>query len=486
MKVTAKLVGAFLVGMVIVTCFGTWLEIRRESREFYQLVDQESRTIGQFFERAINRAWEIEGQDGAMSLLNNLKPARQEFVINWVWFDAASGDYRPLAPAADVQSVLINQRPSVIVQSARQPIICDYWPIDVPGARAGGLQFAKPATALRDVRWAEIYEMLAFIGWMILISGLIVAAVGVRYVGRPLQRLIVGTGQLAKGDFETRVELHSHDELSQLADSFNEMCVELKASRERLVAESTARLAATEQLRHVDRLKTVGRLASGVAHELGTPLNVVSGRAQLIAGGKLPEAEVVTSARTIQQEARRMTIIIRNLLDFARRRPPHRAPVDVRSVVDRSTKLLETIANKSGVSINVTTDAAPCIANIDAGQIEQVLSNVIMNAIQAMPEGGAVEVDVGRRRTSRIEAADQPPREYVCVNIRDHGAGVSADTLPHLFEPFFTTKAVGQGTGLGLSISYGIIQEHGGFIDVQSRPGEGSCFGIFLPIGDAP
>ena len=134
-----------------------------------------------------------------------------------------------------------------------------------------------------------------------------------------------------RGRDDTRIDLNTNDELSELAESFNQMCAELKASNLRLEEATAARLAATDQLRHDDRLKTVGRLASGVAHELGTPLNVVSGRAQLIAGGKLAEAEVMASAKTIQQEASRMTKIIGNLLDFARRRTPHRAAVDVRS-----------------------------------------------------------------------------------------------------------------------------------------------------------
>lgn len=484
MRVTAKLVITFLVSMLIVTFISTWLEIKRESREFHRLVDEQSRLMGQFFERTINRTWEAEGHEGVLKLLNNIQPKQREVRISWVWFDAPSGPHKPMASSGDVQSVLFEKTPSVIVQSIEQRFICDYWPVDVPGPREGGLQFVKPIKALMEVKNDVIEEMIAFVSSMLLVGGIVIAAVGVRFVGRPLNQLIEHTGQIAAGDLDSRVELKSNDELSQLGESFNAMCDKLKASRARLEEETAARLAATEQLRHDDRLKTVGRLASGVAHELGTPLNVVSGRAQLIAGGRLSEQEVVTSAKTIQHEANRMTTIIRHLLDFARRRTPHRSSVDVRSVVDQTTKLLGSLAKKHDVTISVRTDDSPCVASIDTGQMEQVLSNLIVNAIHAMPDGGAVEVDVNRRRSSRTNGGDEP-KEYVCVDIRDNGIGISPDDLPHLFEPFFTTKSIGQGTGLGLAISYGIMQEHGGFIDVQSRPGEGSCFSIFLPIGDS-
>jgi two-component system NtrC family sensor kinase len=484
MRVTAKLVVAFLAGMFIVTSISTWLEIQRESREFHRLLDEESRLMGQFFEPTVAAMWDAEGVEGVLGLLNRIQPRQHEVRVSWVWFDAPSGPYRPLVAFEDVHNVAFEEVAPVIVKSVEHRFICDYWPIDVSGPRAGGLQFIKPLTALSEVKRDVIEETIAFVSTMLLVSGLVVAVVGARFVGRPLKRLIDNTHKIAAGDLDSRVQLKSNDELSQLADSFNAMCDELSASRARLEQETADRLAATEQLRHDDRLKTVGRLASGVAHELGTPLNVVSGRAQLIAGGKLPQDEVLTSAKTIQHEANRMTTIIRNLLDFARRRTPQRSPVDVRNVVDQTTKLLGSLASKNDVSICVSSDASPCVASIDAGQIEQVLSNLILNAIQAMPDGGLVEVDVNRRRSTRNNGHDETPPQYVCVDVRDQGVGISSDDLPHVFEPFYSTKSIGKGTGLGLSISYGIIQEHGGFIDVQSRPREGSCFSVFLPIGD--
>ena len=131
---------------------------------------------------------------------------------------------------------------------------------------------------------------------------------------------------------------------------------------------------------------------------------------------------------------------------------------------------------------------APALAMIDMEQMQQALANLLVNAIQAMPQGGKVEVTIRReaRRRSDESAGDSTGTadgnaNYWCIAVRDEGSGIAAEHIPHLFEPFFTTKQIGEGTGLGLSIAYGIVQEHGGWIDVISRPGEGSCFTVCLP-----
>jgi signal transduction histidine kinase len=340
-------------------------------------------------------------------------------------------------------------------------------------------------TVLGNVKHDLIEQVLTWMGSSVLASGILMAYFGMRFVGRPLKEMAKQTREIAAGNLDVRVEVESNDELGELANSFNDMCGELKASRERAAAESEARLAVMEQLRHADRLKTVGRLAAGVAHELGTPLNVVAGRAELIASGKLQAEEIISSAETVKHEASRMTSIIRQLLDFARRRTPQRTWVDLSNVLDQTTTLLETLAKKNNTTIIVERVDKPCRAEIDAGQIEQVLTNLILNAIQAMPGGGQVQIEVARRRLTPPDQPDALAKDCVCVAIRDEGDGIDEENIPHLFEPFFTTKSFGEGTGLGLSISYSIVQEHGGYIDVQSKLGIGSCFTVVLPVGDA-
>ena len=248
------------------------------------------------------------------------------------------------------------------------------------------------------------------------------------------------------------------------------------------------RVAAVEQLRHADRLKTVGRLASGVAHELGTPLNVIAGRAGMISSGRLSPTEAAQSAEIIRNQSQQMTQIIRQLLDFSRQNSPRRVAVDLSSVIRQTVGLLMPLAEKREVTIEADDVSTGLVGRIDVGQIQQVLSNLLINAIQAMPSGGVVKIVARRRGLKPGESGpladssdDEAATEYLVITIEDEGGGITEEHLDHLFEPFFTTKDVGEGTGLGLSISYGIVQEHGGWIDVQSDVGSGSIFAVYLP-----
>jgi signal transduction histidine kinase len=304
---------------------------------------------------------------------------------------------------------------------------------------------------------------------------------GIRLIGRPLHRLVEKTRRVGKGDLTEPLHLQGHDEIAEVAAAFNVMCEQLAESQEQILAETTARIAALEQLRHADRLKTVGRLASGMAHELGTPLNVVSARGALIAEGTLSDAEIVESGNIIKAQSERITAIVRQLLDFARRSIPHREPADLRRVAEQAIRLLTTFAKKQNVTISLSCDVPDAMTEVDVGQIQQVLTNLIVNAVQAMPKGGTVEVSICREHVCPPEGQDGSEGEHVCLSVRDEGVGVSEENMPLLFEPFFTTKDTGKGTGLGLSIAYGIVSEHGGWIDVASEPEKGSCFSVYLP-----
>ena len=182
----------------------------------------------------------------------------------------------------------------------------------------------------------------------------------------------------------------------------------------------------------------------------------------------------------IKSEANRMANIIRQLLDFARRRTPQRKLVDLHHVASQCVELLRSLATKHNIELVVSGNQS-LTANVDADQIQQVLTNLVVNAIQAMPDGGTVSIDLTQVRAQPPGATDANEEAYCCISISDEGVGINDDDRQHLFEPFFTTKDVGEGTGLGLSVSYGIVQDHDGWIDVQSEKGCGSRFTVFLP-----
>jgi signal transduction histidine kinase len=224
----------------------------------------------------------------------------------------------------------------------------------------------------------------------------------------------------------------------------------------------------------------VGKLASGIAHELGTPLNIVLARAEMIAAGETSQDETITYAGIIVDAASRMTRIIRQLLEFARRKGPQKAAQSIAPIVGRTLELLRPLGAKKHVALCLENGETRPV-EIDANQFEQVVTNLVVNAIQAMDHEGDVTVCISEERVSPPADIESNAKEFACVRVTDQGAGIDAEHVPHIFEPFFTTKDVGEGTGLGLSVAYGIVLDHGGWIAVKSEVGKGTEFFVYLP-----
>jgi signal transduction histidine kinase len=264
----------------------------------------------------------------------------------------------------------------------------------------------------------------------------------------------------------------------------NAMGQKLAATRERAELEALARISALEQLRHADRLTTIGKLASGIGHELGTPLAIVNGRAELILDAHEAGTSAHENAVIILDQARKMAAIIRQFLDFARRRHTERARHDVRRILEQTTGLLSTLAERRGISLEVDGRGQP-EWNLDAFQIQQAVASLVINGLQATTAGGRIVVGYEVRPDPRLEGGVRGEAECVSTPPRDRrrdgdpggaaGAGVRA-VLHHQGD---------RGRELGLSIARGIVRDHGGWIDVASEGGKGSRFSIWLPKGEA-
>lgn len=282
--------------------------------------------------------------------------------------------------------------------------------------------------------------------------------VGALMVGRPVKELVEHARRVAQGELDARVELRGNDELTDLAAEMNEMCAELQGLHDRL--------------RHADRLRTVGELASGIAHELGTPLNVVSGRAKLIAKGRLSAEEVEASAQIIVNQTDRIVGTIRQLLNFARRDTSHRETVELSALARRVQTMLAPLAKKDGCAIAIERDD-DVTAYGNAAELEQALANLIVNGLHASPPDSEIVVRLGR------------DREWAKIEVEDHGSGIAPEDQPHVFEPFFTTKGAGEGTGLGLSIVAEIVRDHGGSIALRTAVAKGTTFTMRLPTAQS-
>lgn len=236
-------------------------------------------------------------------------------------------------------------------------------------------------------------------------------------------------------------------------------------------------------LQHANRLATVGQLAAGIAHELGSPLQVVAGRAKMVSTGESAGTDARDAGSVILGQAQRMTTIIRGLLDFARRRPPQRALTDLLEVAGETVRVLGPIARKKAVTLALEAEG-PLRADVDRLHIQQALTNLVMNAMQAVSAGGHVTVTAGRQQATPPERAATAPAVFATLGVKDDGPGISPEDQARVFDPFFTTKDVGEGSGLGLAVADGLVKENGGWIDVESEAGRGARFSIFLPCHD--
>lgn len=249
---------------------------------------------------------------------------------------------------------------------------------------------------------------------------------------------------------------------------------------ERLAQRTSAYVATVEQLRHRDRLALAGQIAAGIAHELGTPLNVISGRAQLILEKDATREEIERHVRSIREQSERVTATIRQLLDFVRRRGPDLGPADLNELCRQVLEMIRPLAAKRQVQLELVATGETAVVHVDYNQIQQAVSNLIMNAIQAMAEGGQVQVRV------RSVAPDESKDVQVAIEVEDTGTGIAQENVKRIFEPFFTTQKAGEGTGLGLSITEGIVRDHGGRIEVRSQIGAGSRFTLYFPRSPGP
>ncbi|MHC4542964.1 MAG: cache domain-containing protein [Planctomycetota bacterium] len=307
----------------------------------------------------------------------------------------------------------------------------------------------------------------------ITIAGMIVALIVSNFLARgflqPIKQLVSASGLWAKGDLDYQIKISQKNEIAELAETFNLMASSLKERDDRLKEHTQ------QQIMKSERLATLGQLAAGVAHEINNPLGTISIYAQMILDELGQDNDSCRkSLEVVMKQTSRAGKIVKDLLEFARQSEPEMRILNINDVVRKAMTITTHPAELQ--NINLSTHLAPELPNIrgDSDKLQQVFVNIIVNALQSMPEGG--ELTVGTRLSEN--------RKFVEVEISDTGCGIPQEHLSKLFDPFFSTKSTGEGTGLGLSVTLGIVQRHNGNIDVESKVGEGSTFIIRLPIGE--
>jgi two-component system NtrC family sensor kinase len=294
----------------------------------------------------------------------------------------------------------------------------------------------------------------------------------VRHVTRPLQLLRSGAEAVGRGEFSHRVPVATRDEFGELAATFNRMTENLETSRTEL-EQTVERLKTTQtQLIQTEKLAAVGEFVAGVTHELNNPLTAVVGFAELLQLNQIDDDSRGCTQRIIDG-AKRCHHIVRSLLSFARKHRPERKLSDLNELVENTLNFIEYEFRTSNIKIVRKLDPhLPC-SMMDPNQLQQVFLNIVNNGRQAME---------GFRQGGTLTAKTEKSGDKLRVSFSDNGPGIAPENVAKIFDPFFTTKEIGKGTGLGLSLSYGIVQEHGGAIRVESKLGDGATFIIELPI----
>ncbi len=309
--------------------------------------------------------------------------------------------------------------------------------------------------------------LLALVGTAAVLS-LALLVVATVWVLRPVGRVVEMSERVVAGDLGARVGMRPPGEMGVLCRSVDAMAEAVQQREEQL------KLATRQQIGRSEKLASIGRLAAGVAHEINNPLTGVLTFAHLLKEKPNMDDQDQQDLDLIIHETTRAAEIVSNLLDFARERPPKKEPLEVNDVIRRTVRLIR--SQKQFDRINIEehfTEGIPHVEG-DRNQLQQVLLNLSLNSCAAMPEGGEIRI-----ATSAVGSRVQ-------IDVTDTGCGIPDDVLDKIFDPFFSTKPVGKGTGLGLSVSLGIVQQHGGTMEVESEMGKGTRFSIVLPAIEEP
>jgi signal transduction histidine kinase len=360
-----------------------------------------------------------------------------------------------------------------------------------------GLVVAAVATgaALALVWIASSMENRSAAFWFALSGGLLITLLvdwGARpLIYRRLAHMREALAQASAGDLTTRVPVERLDEIGVIAAGLNELFHGLErlneAADDRLeaanldfrqrslaIADSHRQLARLgEELAKAGRLAALGQAAANMAHQIGTPLNLISGYIQLLIQSTPPESATGDRLKAIQEQVAKITAIVRATLDYSRgpATPPER--VDLGALVRRVCQLASPLLEEAQVTIELRTPQQPAELLADAVRLELALLNLISNSVDAMPAGGTLMVSV-ERSDDRLH-----------LEVADTGSGISQELLTHIFDPWVTSKAPGKGSGLGLSIVRQVVRSHGGTIQARNRPDRGACFSIDLPAAAA-
>ena len=463
-----------VIGVVLFGAYGL-VAYRGEKDDLHHATVREIRLIGRSLETSLGNALRDQNRADIDETLANLEAIEPDIDIHL--HDKAGA---PIARSKDaildrdIEQMVSRAAASRTELHAFEPsedrptrLVFAAPVIDDDGTLLGAMAVVRPVNDLNrelaNTRWRMLAVVATFVA-MTMVVGIVLGSI---YVSRPIAALLQGVRSARGGDFRSPVPASRRDEIGALVDEFNTMLTALGDARSQIEHETEARVRLEEGLERADKLITIGQLTAGVAHEIGSPLQVMSGRAYELAHNKDPE--IAKRGEILLRQTDRIARIVEQLLSFGRRRPPTITRCDLTEPVRQVIELVAPEAQRRSIKLAVEADDNDHVIEADVDQLQQVAINLIKNALHATPDRGAIVV--------RVEGAG----DMVHLSVRDNGKGIAPEVQARLFEPFFTTRATDGGTGLGLAVVRAITTEHGGTVQVHSELGQGAEFIASFP-----
>jgi signal transduction histidine kinase len=476
MKLIPRLSLVLVSIMSLVLAVRGWMRTMDEKAHFESDMLRDHVVTARALCAGVAEVWGLDGPRRAKHLIATVSQASPELRFRWLDADGVGAPFSP----DEVNRIAAGEPVQKFLTASPSDDLVSYFAVQAGKPTFGVLELRESMRERDEHVRSSVRATVGSVITVVVVFWIVAMVTGRLLVGRPVDALLAHARRIGTGDLATRLEPRGPRELRALADEMNATSEKLAAAQRRAASEAEARVSAVEQLRHADRLATVGKLAAGVAHEIGTPLSVVAGHAQMIADREVLGDAVLESARVIDVQVGRVARIVRQLLDFARRKGPEGGTADALFVATSTVELLAPAARRSGVDLRASGKAGR--VSMDEDSLRQVLTNLITNAVHATPEQGTVTVVVEHVRASHPDRPDQV--DCVRIDVTDTGGGIPEEARPHIFDPFFTSKPVGEGTGLGLSVVHGIVQDHRGWIAVDTASGRGTTFSVFLPVAN--
>jgi len=491
MRVSTKMTLGLSATCLVIMGLRGYSQLRSEEHDLRAEVEREIRLLGD----AVRVAIENSLRDRQMQDIQRLLGAADQMdpTVDILFYDAAN-QLRANSPGSSSDAMLermsadssATDRSGLVFDQAR-PVgrVVLTLPLHAEENTAqkpiGSLVLTRPLTEmardLTETRRAILDSVLL----LVLAATALQFVLGQIYVTRPLTTMARAMQKLRSNEWSSRLGYDRKDEVGLLGQEFDAMVVALEEARQRIAREIESRTNLERGLQQVDKLVTVGQISAGLAHEIGSPLQIMNGRARALLARDHSAEETRKHARVFAEQTDRITRIVDQLLQFARRRPARFAENNLVGPVRAVLELIEPTARRREVTIELqcAPEMPPVVSDVD--QIQQIVLNLSKNALEASHPGGRITIRIGPSSLRTNGGSRLAPAAR--LEVEDDGSGMSADVLDKLFDPFFTTRSAEGGTGLGLAVVKAIVSEHGGGISASSTPGRGSRITVDLPLG---